>query len=62
MEEPQRKFQCKNHPVEIDVKKVGDRWHGCYRIGNSSPYELNDAGESSKNARCCTRSTTPGVA
>ncbi len=46
--EPQRKFNYKNHPVDIDLKRVGDRWHWSYRIGNSSPYELNDTGESSE--------------
>ena len=48
MEEPQRKFHYKSQPVEIDLKKVGDRWHWSYRIGNSSPYELNDTGASSE--------------
>lgn len=47
--EPQRNFKYKNQQVEIDLKKVGDRWHWSYRIGNSSPYELNDTGESSED-------------
>ena len=48
MSEPQRKFKYKGHQVEIDLKAVGDRWHWSYRIGASSPFELNDTGESSE--------------
>lgn len=48
MKEPQRKFNYKGLPVEIDLKKVGDRWHWSYRISSSSPYELQDTGESSE--------------
>ena len=48
MQEPCRKFNYKNMPVEIDLKKIDERWHWSYRIGNSSPYQLNDAGESSE--------------